>query len=304
MHAFNRGVKLVSKENYVKAGYKFYAAYYKGYYPGFEALAFAALSYNVGGYPDASRIFVNEAEMNAGLFIDVYASDEYGSSSNVDTDPEMEIEALYDALFTIADTASLWRELELKESLNILVYAAASNFMDTEVYDSAIYYSNIGLKHFADPDLYITKGDSWLGLEQPDSALSAYSAAMELSPDDAYAVCGMGEASQLKKKNAVAMEYFDKALEIEPENNWVLYCKASLLNEMYEYSEAIELFSRIIELNPSYYICYFDRAGIYFDLDDYELAIDDYNKFLEFEPGDEDAIYNINAAEENMWEGY
>ena len=76
------------------------------------------------------------------------------------------------------------------------------------------------------------------------------------------------------------------------------------LNETLKYSEAIELYSRILELYPSYYLCYFDRGGIYFDLDDYELAIADYEKFLEFEPGDEDSLYNIEAAEENMWEGY
>lgn len=294
----------MSKGNFVKAGYKFYKAYYKGYYPGFEALAYAALSYNVDGFPDVSRMCVDEAEMNAGLFIDGYTSEEDDIFSNKETDGELAIGALYDALYTIADTSSLWRELELTESLNILVYAAASNYSDAEVYDSVIYYANIGLKHNLDPDLLTAKGDAWLALEQSDSALAAFSRAMDLAPDDIAAVCGVGEAYQMKNKNEAAIEYYDKTLEIEPENIWALYCKASLFSELNNYSEAIDLYNRIIDLDPSYYICYFERAGIYFDLDDYELAIADYEKYLEFEPGDADALYNIDAAEENMWEGY
>jgi len=124
--------------------------------------------------------------------------------------------------------------------------------LDRLVYDSAIYYADIGLKHNVDPDLLTTKGDAWLELEKPDSALSAYSKAMYLAPDDVFAVCGVGEAYQLKKKNEAAMEYYEKALGIEPENIWALYCKASLFSEIYEYSAAIDLYSRIIELDPSY----------------------------------------------------
>jgi len=43
---------------------------------------------------------------------------------------------------------------------------------------------------------------------------------------------------------------------------------------------------------------------VYFDLDDYQLAIDGYEKYLEYVPGDEDALYNLEAAEENLWNGY
>lgn len=167
-----------------------------------------------------------------------------------------------------------------------------------------MYYVNLGLKHTVDADLYGIKGDVWLELEQPDSALLAYSKVMDLDPEEVFAVCGMGEAYQLKKTYETAMDYYEQALEIGPENIYILYCKASLLNEMVKYFEAVELYTRIIELDPTYYICYFDRAGVYFELDDYKPAIADYEKYLEFAPGDEDALYNKDAAEENMWNGY
>lgn len=210
-------------------------------------------------------------------------------------------EALYAALYTIADTVELWREYELKDEIDLLLYLAANIYLDESVYDSAIYFSNLGLLYTPDPDLYIVKGDSWLEMDQPDSALHAFTTACKLAPEDVFAVCGMGEALQQKEKFEAAMEYYDRALELETGNLWTLTCKASLLFEMNYYSESIELYSEIIKLDPSYYFAYFQRAGVYFELDDYELAIADYRRYLKYQPGDEEALYNIDAAEENMW---
>jgi len=231
MHAFNRGIKLGDEGKYIKAGNKLVKAYYKGYYPGFEALAYAAFCYNIEGYVSNSTSCINEAELNAGSFIDGYLRLHQGISFSADSTQKRDREALYGALFTIADTDSLWKELELKECLNILVYVSANNYMNTDDPDSAIYMANLGLKYCTDPDLFTIKAEAWLELEQPDSAISAYSNIIALTPDDPSAYCGVGEALQLKKKNEYAMEYFDKALEIDSEYTYALYCKASLLNE-------------------------------------------------------------------------
>lgn len=94
------------------------------------------------------------------------------------------------------------------------------------------------------------------------------------------------------------------ALDLDSANIWALYCKGYLSELQYDFNKAIELYSKVIELDPAYYIVYYNRAGAYFELDDYEASIADYRKFLEFEPGDEDAQYNIDAAEENIWNGY
>jgi tetratricopeptide (TPR) repeat protein len=114
----------------------------------------------------------------------------------------------------------------------------------------------------------------------------------------------MGEAYHQKKQYNVAMVHYNMALELDSVNLWALTCEASLYYDMVNLDKALELYTKLIELDPSYYPSYFSRAGIYYDLDDYELAIADYETYLLFEPGDEDALYNIDAAEENMWEGY
>lgn len=301
---FARGIKLAEKEKFYKAGFKFIKAYGKGYYPAFETLTYAALVFNTEGYNSSAGMCFEMAEHEALSFASEYKLRYESSPPDKDTVFFQDKEAMYEALYTIADTVKFWKEYELKDEIDNLLFVAANIFCDESVNDTAIYYANLALKYNTDPDLYIIKGDCWLEEEQADSALAAYSIACELAPEDVFALTGMGEAFEQKEQYKKAMEYYNMALDLEPANIWALYCKAYLLELKYDYTKAIELYSKVIELDPTYYIVYFNRADVYFELDDYEAAIADYRKFLEFEPGDEDTLYNIDAAEENMWEGY
>jgi tetratricopeptide (TPR) repeat protein len=301
---FERGMSLFEKGQFYKAGKKFINAYNKGYFPAFESLTFASLAFNIEEYNSTARMCLESAEQEALYFVSDYKRSYENISPDRDTALFKDNDSMYEALFIIADTAEFWREYGLKDDIDLLLYTAATIYCDESVNDTAIYYANLGLKYKKDPDLYIIKGDCWLVEEQPDSALAAFSIACELAPEDLMAFTGMGEAFEQKEQYGKAMNYYNMALDMDSTSTWALYCKAYLSELQYDYERAIELYSKIIELNPAYYISYFKRAGVYFNLDDYEAAIEDYKKYLEFEPGDEDALYNIDAAEENMWEGY
>jgi tetratricopeptide (TPR) repeat protein len=303
-HAFNRGYKLVEKQKYVKAGFTFYKAYSRGYIPGFEALTYSTLAYNAEGYNTPAKICLKEAEVSAYQFASTYKHMFEGIPFEYDTIFDFWGETLYDALYTIADTNADWREYELKEEIDLMLYAAASVYADESENDTALFYANIGLKYNADPDLYVLKGDVWLEMGLVDSALTVYLSAYELSPDDVDAICGMGEVFQAKEENETSMGYYKRALEIDPTNTWGLACKAALLSDMYEYDKALEVYNMLMELYPAFYPGYYNRAGVFFELDRYEEAIEDYKLYLVFDPDDEDAQYNLDAAEENLWGGY
>lgn len=301
---FSRAMNLAEKDNFYKAGMKFLNAYGKGYYPAFETLGCAAYVFNIDELNAAARMCLELAEDEARTYASDYKHRFEGISSDKDTMFFQGREEMYAALYTIADTSEFWKEYELKERIDMLLFAAANIFYDESVNDTAIYYANLGLKYNADPDLYIVKGDCWLEEEQADSALMAFKNAHELAPEDVSALTGMGEALERKEQFEKAMEYYNRALELDSTDIWTLYCKAYLSEQQFNYDTALELYNTILEIEPDYYIVYFNRADLYFELDDYELAIADYRKYLEFEPGDEDAQYNIDAAEENMWNGY
>jgi tetratricopeptide (TPR) repeat protein len=302
--AFNRGYKLFANGKYVKAGMKFVTAASRDYFPQFEPLAYATLAFNLEGLNSNAKICIEDAEETAHMFASIYKCMFEGIPFTYDTVFDFHGEALYDALYTIADTTAVWKEYELKDGIDILLYAAASVYADESITDTAIYYANIGLKYNPDPDLYILKGDVWLEEGQLDSAMIAYTSAYDISPDDAYAHCGIGEVFHAREEFEIAMAHYSRALEIDPTDTWVLSCKASLLADMFELNDALELYNKLLELDPAFYLSYYNRAGVYFELDMYEEAIEDYTLYLIFEPDDEDAQYNLEAAEENLWEGY
>jgi tetratricopeptide (TPR) repeat protein len=300
---FNRGIKLVGEEKYYKAGMKFIDAYGKGYHPAFETLAYAALAFNVEGNNDVAGKCFEMGETEALSFASEHKRRFENIAMEKDTILFHDREAMYTALYTIADTSVLWKDYELKDEIDLLIYAGASIYCDESVNDTAIFYASLGLKYNTDPDLFIIIGDCWLEEEQGDSAFAAFTNAHELAPEDVFALTGIGEAFEQKEMFEEAMDYYEMALELDPTNIWALFCKAHLSEQHYEYDVAQDLYSRIIELNPSYYIAYFNRAGVYFELGNYEAAIYDYQEYLEFVPGDEDAKHNIKAAEDNMWNG-
>ena len=301
---FNRGIELVEDEKYYKAGMKFIDAYGKGYHPAFETLAYAALAFNAEGNNDIAGRCFEMGETEALSFASEHKRRFENIPGEKDTVLFRDLEAMYIALYTIADTSVLWKEYELKDEIDLLLYAGASIYYDESVNDTAIFYASLGLKYNMDPDLYVIIGDCWLEEEQPDSAFAAFKTAHELAPEDVFTLTGIGEAFEQKELFEEAMEYYDRAVELDPVNIWALFCKGHLSEQQYEYDVALDLYSKIIELNPSYYIAYFNRAGVYFELGNYESAIYDYQEYLEYVPDDEDARHNIKAAEENMWNGY
>lgn len=185
---------------------KFLTAYGKGYYPAFEALSNAALVFNIEGLNISAGMCFEMAEEEALSFASDYKYRFENIPIEKDTVFFQTREALYEALYTIADTVKFWREYELKDDLDILLYAAANIYSDESVNDTAIYYANLGLKYNQDPDLYIIMGDCWLEEQQPDSALAAFTIACELAPEDVFAFTGMGEAFEQKEQYEQAMK--------------------------------------------------------------------------------------------------
>ena len=69
--AFNRGIKLFGNGKYAKAGNKFVNAWSGDYFPGFEALGYAAFAYNMEGINSSAKMCIEEAENSARQFASI-----------------------------------------------------------------------------------------------------------------------------------------------------------------------------------------------------------------------------------------
>lgn len=92
-------------------------------------------------------------------------------------------------------------------------------------------------------------------------------------------------ASDLKKNNYDdAITHFTKAIEIIP-NNEYLYCSRGYSYEQKkDFKNAINDYSRAIELQPSDASKYFNRADVYEAIGEFDSAISDYTKSISLDP--------------------
>jgi tetratricopeptide (TPR) repeat protein len=122
-------------------------------------------------------------------------------------------------------------------------------------------------------------------------AISDYSKAIELNPDNADYYYRRGNAKYFSDDDKGSIVDFNKAIELNPDNADYYYRRGNAKNylEDYEgaiadYTKAIELYTKAIELNPDN-ADYYDRRGNTKNyLEDYEGAIADYTKAIELRP--------------------
>jgi len=152
---------------------------------------------------------------------------------------------------------------------------------------------------------------TWKIEDRYDNAISFYSKAIELDPDDpryylarGYAYGRKGWDSVLKKDHSVAAEQYDnaisdynKAIKLNPVNPTFYGMRATFVyTEKEQYKEAISDYTKAIELKPEDAFYYKLRGHIYaYIVYKYDKAISDYSKVIELEPEDTSSYANRGA---------
>lgn len=117
-----------------------------------------------------------------------------------------------------------------------------------------------------------------------DKAIEAYTAAIDLSTEDAENYYNRGEVYLDLKKYDKAVEDYTKAIELNPEydvaynNRGYCYCKLG------EYQKALEDYTKVIVHDPQYVIAYYNRGNAFLDMREYQKALDDFTKAIQLRP--------------------
>ena len=69
---------------------------------------------------------------------------------------------------------------------------------------------------------YITRGDAYYSQGKYDLAIIVYKKALELDPENVYALNNIGDAYYKQGKYDLAISAYKKALEMDPENVYML----------------------------------------------------------------------------------
>lgn len=146
-----------------------------------------------------------------------------------------------------------------------------------------------------------------------DQAIQAYLKAGELSPDNAEAFVGLGDARQAKGQYDEAIAEYRKALQLEPENARVHFGLGKIYyNEKQLYHEAVAEYERAIQLDPKFVEAHLSLGEIYEEKGLYQDAITRYGQVLSLDPRHPGATYGLALAYEKVdpkraieqWERY
>ena len=127
-------------------------------------------------------------------------------------------------------------------------------------------------------------GNILMMLGQLDSAIRAYSRAIDLNPRVASFYNNRGITYERKGEFGFAIQDFDKAIGLDPKlaeaynNRGTTYCNKG------EYDRAIKDYTKAIELNPNYFTAYNNRGNAYDKKDKVDRAIKNYNTAIELNP--------------------
>ena len=114
-----------------------------------------------------------------------------------------------------------------------------------------------------------------------EAAVTAYSQALELFKQNAYAYYNRGNAYRKLKNQEAAFEDYTTALTLNPKNHYAHYYRGLLLADSGEYDNAIRDLSTALELNSQNPVFFEKRGDVYKKLKDKKAANRDYDKAIE-----------------------
>jgi tetratricopeptide (TPR) repeat protein len=156
---------------------------------------------------------------------------------------------------------------------------------DRGEYGAAISYSDMAIAlEPQSPGAYITRGLSYLGLENYKHAIAADTNAVELDESSANAGNNRSNAYTGKDDLDKALAAFSRAIELGPDlteawNNraFVWFCKSN-------YTAAIADCTRAIEINPGNSRAYNNRGNVFCATGDSQRAVEDYSRAIALDP--------------------
>ena len=148
------------------------------------------------------------------------------------------------------------------------------------------------------PKWVFQQGNFLLALEQTEKAIEAYSHAIKLDPNYAYAYNNRGIAYAKVGKYNRAIEEYKTAIQLKPDYAHAYNNRAAAYTLTGEFDRSLKDYSRAIQLRPNYVEAYSNRGATYVLKGDIDCAIADYTEAMRLNPEDAEAYSSRGIAYE------
>lgn len=135
-----------------------------------------------------------------------------------------------------------------------------------------------------------------------DKAVEAYTAAIDLSPEDSLNYYIRADVYFDLEEYDRAVEDYSKVIELDPEDDEAYNSRGYCYRKLGNHDKAIKDYTKAIELNPEFDTAYYNRGSIYDIMGQYQKAINDYTKAIDIDPEFDTAYNNRGYTYLNMKE--
>lgn len=176
------------------------------------------------------------------------------------------------------------------EDVDLMMQLAKYNLYVGERQKSIQLLDEVLKKNMFNADAYFLKGMIFKEIGDTAKSVSNFQTAVEQNPQYYNAYMQLGLLLS-KKKDRLALDYFNNALKLDSSSYEVRYGIAMYYQEIKDYPKALQLYREMILDFPQDKDAYYNSGYIYFQLDSFGKADRNFERALGVEPTYADAYY-------------
>jgi tetratricopeptide (TPR) repeat protein len=178
------------------------------------------------------------------------------------------------------------------------IYAARGKvFLDLKNFNSAVTaYSRAIEISGTHPEYYIDRATAYSNLQKYDLAVSDLIKALNLEPDNFPLYIERGRLYNSLSKYDLALDDISYYMAFFPEDIQAMYINGQIYYDQGSYLKALEWFNKCLSINQSEADFYIARGNTYLKTNTCKFAIQDYGMALDLDPKNPDTYLNKGLA--------
>lgn len=143
---------------------------------------------------------------------------------------------------------------------------------------------------------HLNAGENAISEHEFETAVTEYSLAIDLSPENALAYAGRGGAYYHLGEIDLALADLNEAIRLDPGLARAYSDRGGLFCVRKNYDLALSDLNKAIALDPNLCDAYVNRGAVYFSQDIFDKAVADFTEAIRINPEDDIAYHNRGAA--------
>ncbi|HEY4800841.1 MAG TPA: tetratricopeptide repeat protein [Bacteroidia bacterium] len=154
--------------------------------------------------------------------------------------------------------------------------------------------------HSRNEKIWSNLGNLYGLMKQFDKSLNAYSAAIEINPQNSSTYLNRAITYSMMGEYAKAIPDFDKSIVLSPEEALSYKNRAYTLMQLGEFDKSISDYDKALQLYSYDTLSFLNRGIAKFNAKKFPESLEDFKKFISMNPNNAQAYYNASIAAKNI----